>query len=300
MPAPSRLLLLIFASLLAVSGISAQEQPRQYLTIYAATSLTDVFEALEVAYLENHPETEILLNFASSSTLAAQINAGAPADIFASANETQMSLVVDAERINQDDVHIFAHNQLVLILPADNPAEIESMADLANESILLVLAAEGTPIRAYTDAMLVSYNEEYGQDFSERVLRNLVSEESNVRQVTTRIALGEADAGIVYQTDAMGDLGQQLITLPISAEHNQLASYLIAMLSDSSNASAAAGFIDFLLSEAARDILIEYGFCSPAILDDVPLTDVRLEPTREAEDNPAAESSPCQAQPVED
>ena len=221
-----RFLLLLLLSLVAAPLASAQAS----LTIYAATSLTDAFESVAAAFEAEQPGVTLHLNFSSSSSLAAQIMAGAPADIFASANERQMELVVADGRIDDAAVRSFAHNQLVLALPADNPAGIESMRDLGGEGYLLVLAAPGTPIRAYTDAMLLSLHDEYGEDFSSRVLRNLASEESNVRQVVARLALGEADAGIVYQTDVLGDVGDKLLVIEIDAAHNQLAAYPIAPL----------------------------------------------------------------------
>ena len=139
---------------------------QESLTIYAATSLTDAFEALADAFESGEPGSETHLNFSSSSTLAAQLLAGAPADVFASANEKQMNVVVDDGRIAADSVQTFAHNQLVLAVPVDNPAQIKSLPDLANPGYLLVLAAQGTPIRAYTDAMLESHNSQHGDDFS--------------------------------------------------------------------------------------------------------------------------------------
>ena len=278
---------------------SAQERINGDLTIYAATSLTDAFEEMRDAFVELHPEVEILLNFASSSTLAAQLIEGAPADIFASANEKQMELVVDNGRIDENGAQIFAHNQLVLIVPAENPAEIQTMQDLTNEGILLVLAAEGTPIRAYTNAMLASYNAEFGDDFNERVMINLVSEESNVRQVVTRVALGEADAGIVYQSDAIGDVAGRLITIPIDEKHNQLASYPIAALSDTSDSHLAAEFISFIRSEDAQRILADNGFCTPVILEDVVPTEATPEPTLEFTDGPEEAIADCESRQAE-
>ena len=288
-----RLVISLLVLLLPIRGISAQDSPRQNLTIFAATSLTDVFESLRDAFVDANPEVEILLNFSSSSTLAAQLIQGAPADIFASANDIQMDLVIESGLIAQEAVDIFAHNQLVLITPAANPANIESVQDLSKEAVLLVLAAQGTPIRAYTDAMIASHSEAYGEDFFERVMKNLVSEESNVRQVVTRIALGEADAGIVYQSDAIGDVAAQLRTIEIDPEHNQLASYPIAALSISADLPLTESFIDFILSEEAQPIFAEYGFCSPAILTDGPLADVTPEPTLEAPDGADAPSPYC-------
>ncbi len=249
----------------AISG--AQDKMAGSLTIYAATSLTDVFEAVGAAFVDAHPDVDILLNFANSAMLAAQIAAGAPADIFASANELQMDHVVESGRVDESEVEIFAHNRLTVIVPADNPGNIQTVEELSKQGLLLVLAAEGAPIRSYTDAMLASYNEDYGEDFSERVLRNLVSEERNVRQVVARVALGEADAGVVYQSDALGDVADQLITISVDERHNQLASYPIAPLYDAEAQDLAHAFIQFLRADEAKLIMAENGFCWPAILD---------------------------------
>ncbi len=289
---------LLLSFIVVLGPARAQDGGAQELTIYAATSLTNVFEDMRAAFLEVHETVEIHLNFASSSTLAAQLLQGAPADVFASANELQMQNVVEGDRIDAETVQVFAHNQLLLIAPVDNPAGVDGIASLAEESILLVLAAPGTPIRAYSDAMLLSHNGQLGEDFSERALRNLASEESNVRQVVARVALGEADAGIVYQSDVTGAVQPKLLQFPIAQRHNQLASYPIAPLKDSPRMRLAAEFIEFVFSPAAREILADNGFCPPAILEDALPSDVRLEPTVVAADAPEAESNPCLAPPA--
>lgn len=298
-----RPLLPLILSLTPLSLVSAQAS----LTIYAATSLTDAFESVASAFEAQQPAVSLHLNLSSSSSLAAQIIAGAPADIFASANERQMDLVVAGGRIDGETARSFARNQLVLALPADNPAGIKSVRDLANEGFLLVLAGEGTPIRAYTDAMLQSHNDEFGADFSKRVLRNLASEESNVRQVVARLALGEADAGIVYQTDVLGDVAEQLLVIEIDAAHNQLAAYPIAPLSDSANPDLAAQFIEYVLGDAGTAILREHGFCPPVILDAELPRDASPTPTGEAadqadddEEDAEAEAIRCPTSPIED
>lgn len=294
----ARLMVLVTLSLGAWT-VCAQDQPHLSLTIYAATSLTDVFEEIRDAFSKANPDVEVSLNFASSSTLAAQLEAGAPADIFASANELQMDNVVDAGRVNEEDVETFAHNRLALIVPADNPADVESIEQLADVSILLVLAAQGTPIRAYTDAMLSSYEVEKGEDFRARVMANLASEESNVRQVVARVALGEADAGIVYQSDALGDIADQLIAIPIAERHNQLASYPIAPLIDAANPDLAASFLRFVQSEEARVILAAHGFCWPAILDDAEATAAPGKPAAKSTDEDDAPEVECEAETIE-
>ncbi len=289
--------LLLILSLAVMPLASAQAS----LVIYAATSLTDAFESVASAFAVEQPGVSLHLNFSSSSSLAAQIIAGAPADIFASANEKQMQLVVADGRIDGVATRIFAHNQLVLALPADNPAGIQSVRDLADEGYLLVLAATGTPIRAYTEAMLQSYANAFGADFSRRVRSNLASEESNVRQVVTRLALGEADAGIVYQTDVLGDVADQLLVIEIDAAHNRLAAYPIAPLSDTANPDVTAQFIDFVLGDVGRAILTEHGFCPPVILDaDLP-RDASPAPTSQAADDEdaEAEANRCPTTPIE-
>lgn len=284
---------------LVLSMISAQGQQERTLTIYAATSLTDAFERLASEFLGSYPDSEFVLNFASSSKLAAQLLAGAPADIFASANSSQMELVVADGRISEDAVQSFATNRLVLIVPVDNPAEIAGIEDLGRKSLLLVLAVTGTPIRDYTDAMLDSHNSVYGDDFSERVLDNLVSEESNVRQVVARIALGEADAGIVYQTDVTDEVRGDVITIPIEDRHNQMATYPIATLDDAALPEFSETFIAFVRSEAGQSILRELGFCSQVPLVDEAATAPIAEPSQDHLKEDETEVAPCEGPETE-
>ncbi len=280
----------ICVNLLCFGDIS-HAQPSETLTIFAASSLTDAFIALKDTFVKQHPTIDVLINFASSSTLAAQINAGAPADIFASANPIQMDVAIDDGRIDEEDVQIFATNQLLVVMPADNPADIMLLEDLANEGILLVLAVPDVPIRVYTDAVLKVLDVEYGDDFAERVLNNVVSEEANVRQVIARIVLGEADAGFVYQTDIIGDIRDQVTTIPIDERLSPLATYPIAPIADSPYRSVADLFIEFVLSDDGQNILHEYGFCSPAIIEEELMLEVtpevKSEPFNET-DNPTA------------
>ena len=297
-----RILAILQAFLILGFGASisrAQDRIAGSLTIYAATSLTDVFEEMGEAFIEAYPAVEVLLNFANSATLAAQITAGAPADVFASANELQMENAVKSGRVDEVEVKIFAYNRLTVIVPADNPAKVQSLDELAGDGVLLVLAAVGTPIRAYTDAMLASYNGDQGEDFDERVLRNLVSEESNVRQVVARVALGEADAGVVYQSDALGAVADQLITIPIDERHNQLASYPIAPLNDAAAQDLAQAFIRFLRSEAAQTILAGNGFCWPAVFDNAGATEATPAAPLEATDEDEAPEIDCEAATIE-
>ena len=258
-----RLRIALFAVLLCLPALTASSQSPRELTVFAATSLTDAFERLAEAFMASEPDAHVTLNLASSSRLAAQLLAGADADIFASANQAQMDVVVADGRVAAESVVSFASNELVLIAPADNPAGIHSVADLGGGPLLLVLAVAGTPIRDYTDAMLRSHNADYGADFAERALSNLVSEESNVRQVVARVTLGEADAGIVYRSDVHGAAGESLTTIAIEPRHNQRAIYPIASLVESAAPSLAQAFVEFTLSNEGKAILLAAGFCAP-------------------------------------
>ena len=293
------LLQALLALCFGASAAGAQAGLEGSLTVYAATSLTDAFEAIVDAFEAAYGDVDVLLNFANSSTLAAQLVAGAPADVFASANELQMAKLIEDGRVAAAEVAVFAHNRLILALPVDNPAGIQSVEDLATEPVLLVLAAEGTPIRVYTDAMLASYASEIGAEFFDSVLGNLVSEEGNVRQVVARVALGEADAGIVYQTDVLGDVADRLITVAIDERHNQLASYPIAPLTDAVAPDLAEAFIRFVRSDTAELMLADYGFCWPAILDGGAVFETRPEPTAESAIAGGAPEYECEKATIE-
>ena len=176
----NRFLLLIICFLLISSTVHAQATPT--LVVFAAASLTDAFEDIATQFEAQH-NVEVLFNFASSSDLAAQLAEGAPADVFASANNTQMNNAVEAGRI-VGTPQTFAQNLLVLIVPFDNPAGISSLADLANAGVKVVVAADGVPVRDYTDTMFerLATDAAYGEDFRTAVIANIVSEEQNVRQ----------------------------------------------------------------------------------------------------------------------
>jgi molybdate transport system substrate-binding protein len=210
------------------------------------------------ALFEEQHRVSIVLNFAASSTLSTQIIEGAPADIFASADAKQMQLIVEAGLI-EDGPNIFARNTLVVITPDDAP--LSSLEGLASEGIRLVLAGPEVPVGNYARQVLENLNTSYGADFSARVLANLASEEPNVRQVAAKVELGEADAAIVYLTDAR--LLSNIKTLAIPEVANVIASYPIATLGTSPQAELAQVFVAFVLSREAQAILNKYGFKSP-------------------------------------
>jgi molybdate transport system substrate-binding protein len=269
--------------LLSLSLAGAQES--QTLTVFAAASLTDAYTEIGESFTAHNPGVEIVFSFASSTDLATQLVEGAPADVFASANVPQMEVVSEAGRI-AEPAQIFAHNRLILVVPADHSVEIQSLKDLADPGVLLVVAAPGVPVRTYTDAMLEVLRDdpEFGLSYYASVLANMVSEEDNVRQVVAKIALGEADAGIVYQSDVTSDVAEEVRAIEIPDEFNQIATYPIAVVSDSPNPQLAQAFIDFVLSDEGQEVLARWGFeprCLPASAIEV-TPEIEVMPTLES------------------
>lgn len=264
------LVVICIALLVGTVAVSAQES--QTLTVFAASSLTDAFEEIATAFEAENAGVDVLFNFGSSSTLATQLAEGAPADVFASANNTQMNVARDAERI-AGRPRTFVKNRLVLIVPVDNPDGITTLRDLANEGVQLVIAAPDVPVRTYTDTMLqrLAADPAYGEEYSAAVMANVVSEEENVRQVSAKVALGEADAGIVYVSDVTPDISDQVIAIPIPDYLNTIATYPIAVTNDAANPELAQSFVDYVLSDAGQDILVNWNFIS-ARIPEVPYT----------------------------
>lgn len=251
----------LLALLLSVGLGHAQAEGE--LVVFAAASLTDAYQAIGAAFEEANLGVTVLFNFGGSSTLAAQLVQGAPADVFASANPAQMTVAVEGGRI-AEPVRTFARNRLVVLVPADNPANVQTLRDLAAPGVNLILAAPEVPVRAYTDTLLARMADDpaYGEAYRQAVLGNVVSEEPSVRQVSAKVALGEADAGVVYVSDVTPDIADDVRMIPIPAAFNTLARYPIAVTRDSAQPELANRFVDFVLSDAGQDILVEWGFLS--------------------------------------
>ncbi len=213
-------------------------------TVFAAASLTEVFEDLA-------PDAKF--NFAGSDELALQIEEGAPADVYAAASPKYPDELFVAELV--EEPQIFATNALVLIVPSDNPAGIESVADLAEPGVKLVIGAEGVPVGDYTRTVLENMGES-------DVLDNVVSNEDDVKAVVAKVAQGEADAGFVYVTD-VGPVGEDVETIDLPEEAQAQVEYPIAVVSDAENSEAAQAFVDLVLSDRGREALEAAGFGVP-------------------------------------
>lgn len=234
---------LVIAALfsLALTGGSAGAAGNVTLNVYAAASLTDVFPAIDPG--ERY-------SFAGSNTLAAQITQGAPADVFASANTTLPDQLYAKGLVTKPVV--FTRNTLVLIVPTSNPAGIHSVYDLRRSGIKLVVAAPAVPVGGYTVQILKNMA-------LSSVLQNVVSRESDVREVLAKVALGEADAGFVYSTDARTVSGK-VTALKLPAWAQPKVQYGIAVVASSPNRAAAQAFVTKLLGKLAQAKLIAAGF----------------------------------------
>ncbi len=261
-----RLLIAALAAACAAPAASAPTPEPRTLTVSAAASLTEAFTEIGEQFEAAHPGATVAFNFAASNHLAQQIGQGAPADVFASANRAQMQVAIDSGRIISGTQQTFVRNRLVLIFPKDNPAGIGALQDLAQPGLKLVLAAKEVPVGQYSLDFLDKAVQDaaFGAAYKEAVLKNVVSYEENVRAVLSKVALGEADAGIVYTSDLAGENAAQVGRLDISDNLNTIATYPIATLSDSSNADLAEAFVDYVLSQAGQDILSKYGFIPAA------------------------------------
>ncbi len=240
---------------------SAPAQPAE-LDVFAAASLTEPFGEIGKLFETDHPGATVVYNFAGSQQLAQQINQGAPADVFASANKTQMKAVIDAGGIVSGTQQTFTKNRLVVIYPQDNPAGLKELKDLANPGLKLILAAKEVPVGGYSLDFLdkATADPAFGATFKDDVLKNVVSYEDNVKSVLTKVALGEADAGIVYTSDISGQDAGKVGRLDIPDALNVIASYPIAPVTESKNPDLAQAFIDLVLSQKGQDILAKYNF----------------------------------------
>jgi len=242
----------------APTTVRANTPEPRTLMVFAAASLTDAFSEIGKNFEAANSGVTVAFNFAGSQALRTQIEEGAPADVFASASGKEMNALVAGALVTEAESKIFLNNKLVVILPADNPAGLKSLADLAKPGSKIVLAAEEVPVGNYARQSLELMNGSFGADFKDKVLANVVSNEDNVKQVVAKVQLGEADAGIVYTSDAIA--APELQTIEIPTELNVIAKYPIAPLAESANADLAQAFIAYALSADGQAILQRWGF----------------------------------------
>lgn len=231
---------------------SGDSQPPAAITVFAAASLTEAFTEIGRQFERRDEGVRVDFNFGPSDGLAAQLEQGSPVDVFASASPAWMDHVA---RRGPGVIgrRTFARGELVVIVPAANPAGIDSLRDVAEPGVQLVLGAEGVPAGEYARRVLRNAGIE------ETALANVVSNAEDVKAVVNLIVLGEADAGIVYRTDVTEDLASRVGVVDIPAEMNVVASYPIAVMADSKSPALAGRFVDYVLNEGQRT-LSAFGF----------------------------------------
>src|SRR6266852_1623217 len=259
------LLFLSFCMLLAACGSStttsssATPTPASVtLNVFAAASLTESFTEIGTAYQQQHSNVTVKFNFNGSQILEQQIANGAPADVFASADQTNMQKASDAGLVYTPQV--FVKNRLVVIIPSGNPGNINSLKDLSKKGLKIDLEAAAVPAGKYSRQALanLSQSSDYGSGYAKDVLANVVSEEQNVKAVVQKVQLGEADAGFVYLTDVTPAVAGKVKTIDIPDPYNVIAQYPIAVVKSSQHPSDAQSFIDFVLSPNGQAILKKY------------------------------------------
>jgi molybdate transport system substrate-binding protein len=254
----SGLMLGILLSALALPRGGRAAPPPREITVFAAASLTDAFNALKPEFERAVPGVTLRFSFASSSALRLQLEQGAPADVFASADYQQMRPLADKGLVLAP--RTFARNRLVVVIPAANPGKLRSVRDLARPGLRLVTTAAAVPIGRYTQEMLekLSRTRGFPTDFGPRVNANVVSREANVRAALVKVELGEADAAVVYETDARSS--PRVRSLPIPARANITAEYPVAVVAATPRRRDAEAFARFLLSDRGRAVLKRFGF----------------------------------------
>ncbi|MCB9753925.1 MAG: molybdate ABC transporter substrate-binding protein [Myxococcales bacterium] len=250
---------ILCAGLIALAGCGgARERGADELVVFAASSLTEAFQALERGFERANPGVDVRLAFAGSQVLRLQIEQGAAADVFASANEQHMRALVDAGLVTRSE--IFAENELVVIVPARG-SSVERFEQL-DQATRIVIGTESVPVGVYTRQVLDRVAPALGEGFAAALRERVVSEENNVRLVRAKIELGEADAAFVYRTDATASTRVRVVPIPDAL--NVRASYPIGLVQASPRAALAARFLDYTRSAEGRAALRRHGFLAEA------------------------------------
>lgn len=229
------------------------------LTILAASSLTDAFGELGNTFAEQNEGVEVKQTFGASSDLLAQIQQGAPADVFASAAQEEMD-TAQKDGLVSGTPRVFVKNREVIMVPKDNTANINSLEDMARPDIKLVLAAKDVPAADYAIEILGKANKEYGPDFEQDVLSNVVSREADVRASVNRVVVGDADATFGYASDYTPDIRDKVKVIKIPPDLNIIATYPIAALKDAKDPELARKWVDLVTSEEGQKVLEKWNF----------------------------------------
>jgi molybdate transport system substrate-binding protein len=240
----------IATCLLGAQPAAAGEKPSGEITVFAAASLTESFEEIAQRFEKRYPNVDVKLNFDSSSNLAAQIQQGAPADVFASADEANLQKTIDSGDVTATPV-TFARNRLEIAVEKGNPKKVKGLADLADSDLVVVLCADEVPCGRYADEAFTKAG----------VTVSPASKEENAKATLSKVSLGEADASVVYVTDVKAEKGVSGVRVPNA--QNVIATYPIAAVDESQNTDAANAWVRYVQSKAGQNTLKRFGFLPP-------------------------------------
>lgn len=257
--------ILLLAAIVFSGCVGDQAHPENNktdLTVFAAASLTGAVTDIAKDYEALHPDIHIITNFDGSQALRMQIEQGAYADVFLSANTKHMHALRDKGFMKNDTIGLFARNKLTVIVPVNNPGNITTLDDLARPGTRLVIGTKDVPIGDYARQILkkMANDPAYGPGYEEAVLKNVMSEETTVTFVVAKVQLGEADAGIVYESDVTPENRGKISLIPIPDTFNVIAEYPGGVLAQSGKNEEARRFLSYLTSDGGRSVLSGYGF----------------------------------------
>lgn len=226
--------------------------------VFAPSNMTDAAKELAAAYEAANPGVKLAIEIGHSPTQRLQLTQGASGDVFMTASQKDMDDAITDKSVAGGAAKVFATNQLVVALPAQNPANLQTLADLAKPGVRLLVAVVDTPIGKVTLTSLDKMDKQFGAGFKEKVLANVVSNEAGVKPIVSKLLLGEADAGIVFVTDAVA--APALKTVSIPPELNVISQLNVAPLAAALHPQHAAGFAALVTSAEGQAILKKWGF----------------------------------------
>ena len=258
--------IIILLSAFQLVGCNAiSEKPaavtKNIVVVYAGISLTEPFQKIEKAFEDKNDDIDVQISFATGQQQLEQMKNGAVVDIFAAAKEQQMLDAITLGFVPDNSQQVFARNRIVVIMPNNNPGNIQELSDLANPGVSLIVGADKTAVGQYTIAFLdkITSADSYTLDYKESVLRNVISYETDVKAVLTKIILGEGDAGIVFVSDFVSNK-DKLLQIEIPDSFNEMINYTIAITNEGQPNKDARQFLDFVMSSDGQEIVEKFGF----------------------------------------
>ena len=238
---------------------AASEAPDENtIKVFAPSSMTDAAKELAAAYEAANPGVKVAIEVGHSPTQRLQLLQGARGDVFITASQKDMDDAIQDQSVDGGANKVFATNQLIVVLPAQNPANLQTLADLAKPGVRLLVAVVDTPIGKVTLIALDKMDKQIGSGFKDKVLANIVSNEAGVKPIVSKMQLGEADAGIVFVTDAVA--APALKTIAVPPEMNVISQLNVAPLAEALHPQHAAGFTALVTSAEGQAILKKWGF----------------------------------------